>query len=141
MLPTLEHVNMTVTDIDREVRFFITAFPEFTIRGEGISGEGDSRRRWVHIGTEDSYIAIEQALRPPVDHETYRQPGINHLGFEVKDIEETAGRLRDAGYEEGMSAMNHPHRKRIYFYDPDGNEFEFIEYLSSVISERNDYSL
>ena len=29
----------------------------------------------------------------------------------------------------------------IYFFDDDGNEFEFVEYLSADPEERNDYQL
>jgi hypothetical protein len=39
-----------------------------------------------------------------------------------------------------MLALDHPHRLRAYFYDEDGIEWEFIEYLSNNPSERNDYT-
>ena len=32
----------------------------------------------------------------------------------------------------------HPYRKRVYFYDPDGNDWEFIQYLSDEPSKRHD---
>jgi hypothetical protein len=35
----------------------------------------------------------------------------------------------------------HPYRKRVYFYDPEGNDWEFIQYLSQDPAERNDYKL
>ena len=59
----------------------------------------------------------------------------------VDDLDAVAERLRSSGYKEGMSAMDHPHRRRIYFFDDDGNEYEFVEYLSTEASERNDYRL
>ncbi|MEE9176499.1 MAG: VOC family protein, partial [Thermodesulfobacteriota bacterium] len=34
---------------------------------------------------------------------------------------------------------NHPFRKTIYFIDPEGYQFEFIQYLSEIPSEKNMY--
>ena len=56
MKPYLEHLNMTSTDVDESVRFLLTAMPELRIRG---GGEGEKARRWVHVGTDDSYLCIE----------------------------------------------------------------------------------
>lgn len=36
---------------------------------------------------------------------------------------------------------NHPHRKRVYFYDADGNDWEFVQYFTADIAKRNDYDL
>jgi hypothetical protein len=49
-------------------------------------------------------------------------------------------RLLAAGYEESMSPVEHPYRKRVYFYDPDGNDWEFVEYLTEDRVKRHDYS-
>jgi len=35
----------------------------------------------------------------------------------------------------------HPHRKRVYFLDNDGGEWEFVQYLSDEPGQRNDYAL
>ncbi len=35
----------------------------------------------------------------------------------------------------------HPHRTRVYFNDPEGNDWEFVEYHSQDPSERNDYAI
>ena len=53
MKPFLEHLNITSTDVDETIRFLLTAMPEFSIRGEG---GGEKAQRWVHVGTEDSYL-------------------------------------------------------------------------------------
>jgi hypothetical protein len=50
----LEHANLTVRDIEGMIRFLQTAFPEFKVRGEGKSSDGS---RWVHVGTQETYIA------------------------------------------------------------------------------------
>jgi len=135
----LEHANITVSDIDQTIRFLQTAFPEFQIRHD----EGVGRERWVHVGTNDTYLALNQADSEQSDSRALYSPtpGFNHLAYVVDDAESLQQRLTAAGYSDVTVGNSHPHRKRIYFNDPDGNEWEFVEYLSDVPSERNDYQL
>ena len=135
--PFLEHINITSTDVDETVRFLLTAMPEFGVRG---GGEGEKARRWVHVGTEESYLCGEDrgaTERGP--HEPYVHPGLNHIGFVVEDGRATADRLANAGYSQGSTFLDHPHRHRYYFFDHDGNEYEFVQYLSDIPEERNEY--
>ena len=39
----------------------------------------------------------------------------------------------------GDQSKSHAARRRMYFYDPDGNDWEFIEYQSDDPARRNDY--
>lgn len=134
----LEHANVTVRSLDEAVGFLQTALPEFKIRGRGVGAHGP----WLHLGTSESYLALEEASQDRRGPRTpYADPGVNHLGFVVADAEAVADRLRRAGYREGFQAEPHPHRRRIYFFDRDDNEYEFVEYRSDDPSERNDYSL
>ena len=48
---------------------------------------------------------------------------------------------RAAGYHDSTVPNNHPYRKRVYFYDPDGNDWEFVQYFSNDPAKRNDYDL
>ena len=136
----LEHANISVRDIEGLIRFLKTAFPEFQVRGEGIC----NGVRWVHVGTNDNYIALNQAK---ADSERHRkpysgdEPGVNHLAYEVDDAELLRARLKAAGYRESTPPNVHPHRRRVYFYDPDGNDWEFVQYFSQDPAERNDYKL
>lgn len=135
----LEHVNMKVKNIDEAVRFIKVAFPGFQIRHD----EGVGEDRWIHIGTGEYYIAITETTeeKVPQDRPYSGYPGIQHLGWEVGDVEGIRDRLLEAGFEESTYPNNHPHRKRVYFYDGDGNDWEFVEYFSNDPSERNDYNL
>ena len=136
----LEHANLAVRDIEAMIRFLQTACPEFRIRGEGASRDGT---RWVHVGTNDTYIALGQAKtdsgRRWVPYAG--EPGVNHLAYEVDDVDSLHMRLRAAGYRESTVPNAHPQRKRIYFYDPEGNDWEFVQYFSQDADERNDYEL
>ena len=136
----LEHANLTVRDVEATIRFLMTAFPEFRMRGEGTNRDGT---RWVHIGTNDTYIALNQAKADSErDRMPYRgEPGLNHLAYEVDEVDSLRLRLKAAGYRDSTVPNAHPHRKRVYFYDPDGNDWEFVQYFSQDPAERNDYAL
>ena len=140
MAVRLEHANLTVRDIDRMIRFLQTAFPEFQVRAEGKSGDGS---RWVHIGTNETYVALSPAkAEPEQGWIPYRgMPGVNHLAYEVDDVEALRRRMKSAGYRDSTVPNAHPHRRRVYFYDPEGNDWEFVQYFSQDTAERNDYEL
>jgi catechol 2,3-dioxygenase-like lactoylglutathione lyase family enzyme len=136
----LEHANLLVRDLDEMIRFVRTAFPEFRIRGEG---KNDAGARWIHVGTDDAYLALSQATREPAEPWVpyAGRPGLNHLGFEVDDAEALRERLRAAGYRDSTVPNAHPHRRRVYFHDAEGNDWEFVQYLSDDPAKRHDYTL
>jgi catechol 2,3-dioxygenase-like lactoylglutathione lyase family enzyme len=136
----LEHANLIVRDVDETTRFLRTAFPEFRVRGEGRTWHGT---RWVHVGTDATYLALVEATREPAERWVpyAGKPGLNHLAFEVVDAEALRSRLCAAGYEDSTVPNAHPHRRRVYFHDTEGNDWEFVEYLSDDPAERNDYAL
>ena len=119
------------------MNFFKTAFPDFEVRGEGKRADG--KGRWVHFGTPETYIAINEG-RGAKEGERYEGVGINHVGFVVDDIEGVGRRLKEAGYQRSYPVQNQRFRIRDYFLDADGNEYEFVQYLSDKPEERNDYS-
>ena len=139
MTSRLEHANIIVRDIDKTEKFLRTAFPEFEIRRDVRRRKG----RWMHIGTEDTYIALNEATTEPAESwlPYSGRPGFNHLAYEVDDTDALQERMRAAGYKDSTVPNNHPHRKRVYFYDPDGNDWEFVQYLSDDPAERNDYDI
>ncbi len=132
----LEHANITVNDLQEAIRFFQTAFPHFKIRGGGTD-----MREWVHLGDDDTYIAINQAkqsdLKPDKNYDTV---GINHLGFVVNDVEEIANNLLNNGYKRDYPKQEEQFRIRDYFADADGNQYEFVQYLSEIVEEKNSYN-
>ncbi|MEP0262348.1 VOC family protein [Dokdonia sp.] len=134
----LEHANITVNDLQKAIHFFQTAFPHFKIRGGG--GDGYETRKWVHLGDEDTYIAINQARQNDIKVDNnYDSIGINHLGFVVQDVEEITNNLLSNGYKRDYPKQIEQFRIRDYFTDADGNQYEFIQYLSDVVNEKNSY--
>jgi catechol 2,3-dioxygenase-like lactoylglutathione lyase family enzyme len=126
-----------VRNIAEAIRFLTTAFPEFRVRGRG-EKEGQP---WVHVGTESSYLALNEfqdgAGGTPA--KGFGAEPLNHLGFVVDDAEALAERLLAAGYREGFVAPVHRFRIRKYFLDADGNEWEFVEYLTDDPAKQNEY--
>ena len=79
-----------------------------------------------------------------VGHGSTRPPygdsvGLNHLGWEVDDADQVEARLRAAGFQPNLHVDDHPARRRVYFHDPDGNDWEFVEYLTEDLRIRNSY--
>jgi len=140
MTTRLEHANLIVRDIAETIRFLQTAFADFRLRGEGKSPMG---RRWVHIGNDETYIALNEAVSEPSERWVPygEKPGTNHLGYQVDDADRVRARLLKAGYRESTVPNAHRHRKRVYFYDAEGNDWEFVQYFSDVPNERHDYDL
>ncbi len=133
----LEHVNITVKNIDESIKFLSAAFPEFKVRGQGEDADKD---RWLHFGTEQYYIALQQNSVPHTSkRRRYIDVGVNHLGFVVEDLSGISNRLTAAGYKCTMQSEPHEFRDRMYFVDNDEVEWEFVEYFSSANSERNEY--
>lgn len=131
----LEHANITVNNIDNAVHFFKTAFPHFEKRGGGES----NGRIWIHFGDATTYVALNTSKEEKHIEKNYESSGINHLGFVVSDVAAIAERLSAAGYKRSFPKQTEQFRIRDYFYDADGNEFEFVQYLSTKESERNFY--
>src|SRR5207244_2800079 len=96
-----------------------------------------------HVGDDETYFALNQATRDsdrqPAPYSG--QPVVNHIGCEIEDADALRMRLKAAGYVESTVPNAHPHRKRIYFHDAEGNDWEFVQYVSNDPAERNDYDL
>ena len=138
---TLEHAYICIRDVDAIVKFLQTAFPEFRVSDEGKTTSGEST--WMHLGTDDTYIALSPATQDT--DKTWKpysgSPGVNHLAYVVDDATALRERMLAAGYRESTPPNNHPHRMRVYFHDPEGNDWEFVQYFSDDPAERNDYEL
>ena len=140
MVARLEHANLTVPDIDAAIDFLIAVEPGFRVLHD--SGSGDNYR-WVHVGTTESYLALEEPHEPVADARMarrYTDYGINHIGLVVDDVAACAARLEAMGYREGHRAEVHPARIRRYFHDAAGFEWELVQYLADRPEDRFAYS-
>ena len=135
----LEHVNLVVKDMDATLDFIQTAFPDWKVRGKGESEWYSKKRQWLHVGTDEYYITLNEGSDNNNRDLKGHSSGLAHIGFAVDDVEGISSRLQAKGYEIDTIGADHPHRKTIYFIDPAGFEFEFIQYLSQKSEEKNMY--
>lgn len=132
----LEHANITVKNLDLAIKFFQTAFPEFKVRGGGTS----NGRKWVHLGNDATYLALNENDKTEFREKDYSKNGFNHIGFVVSNAGDIAERLLAEGFKRSYPKEVEEFRIRDYFIDNDGNECEFVQYLSDKIEERNSFA-
>lgn len=118
----LEHVNLTVADIERSADFYgrLLGIRE---RWRGTTTAGAPA---VHVGNDDFYLALFEGepRDVPVD---YERVGFNHVGFVVDDIDAAREALASLGATIHHEADYEPGR-RAYVFDPDGYEIELVAY-------------
>ncbi|MGA7980095.1 MAG: VOC family protein [Chromatiaceae bacterium] len=132
----IEHASITVRDMRATVGFITTALPEFKIRGQDISNPC----AWLHVGTEETYIALTRApSTDPRGRVAYHDLGVNHVGIVVDDVGEVVARLEAAGFQQSSEPEVSKWRRRFYFLDADGLQWEFIQYLSDDPAKKNHY--
>jgi hypothetical protein len=65
----VEHANVTVCDLDEVKDMLLCALPGWRVRGEGtMDWFGQRKIRWLHVGTEHSYIALQSGGEGVADH-------------------------------------------------------------------------
>ena len=121
----LEHVNVTVADPDRTAATLCDLFG-WQVRWQG---PGMTTGRTVHVGGEDSYVALFSYGKPATSAETSYEVknGLNHIAVVVDDLDATEMRVKAAGYVPGEVYDYDPGR-RFYFREENGIEFEIVSY-------------
>lgn len=132
----IEHLNITVPDIDEAIKFIQIVAPDFQVRKDEMP---PASYRWVHIGNDDYYFALQAphiGASPETARTTYKNYGVNHIALVVEDISTIENRLVEAGYQRSINTPIETFRKRLYFYDNAGFEWELVEYSSKAPSEK-----
>ncbi|WP_338243896.1 VOC family protein [Aurantiacibacter hainanensis] len=118
----IEHVNLTVSDLDRSIGLFeklcgwhVRARDKHTVSGE-----------FAHVGADDTYLAL---WSDGEDH-SGQQKGkpMNHVGIEVNDLKAAERVVVAAGLETFSHGQYDPGPRSFYFFDWDGIEFEVVSY-------------
>lgn len=118
----IEHVNLTVSDIERSAAFFEKLLG-WHQRWRGSSLRGGET---IHVGEDGTtYLSLYTDRQ---DHAGQRKGRpLNHVGLLVDDLD-SAERVVVA---EGLEPWGHDDYepgRRFYFYDWDGIEFEVVSY-------------
>lgn len=133
----LEHLNLVVRDLPAAVKFYQAAFPHWRVRAEGDSEWYGKNRRWLHLGDDYQYLTLNDNGEGDNRDLGGHQTGLAHFGFVTSNLEALIARLTNAGYMISSDGAGEPHRRNVYFLDPDGFEVEFVQYLSDIPAERN----
>ena len=139
MTAYLEHANITVPSIDAAIEFLQAVEPNFVVRRDETPA---GSYRWAHVGTQTTYIALQEPhldAGESVPRRPYKDQGVNHLCFVVPNRDACVERLDAAGFKRSISTFDHPFRKRAYYFDRAGFEWELVEYLTDNLEERNKY--
>ncbi len=123
----LEHVNLTVSDLDRSIDFY-TRLLALRTRWRGTTTSGTPA---AHIGDERGYLALFEAREGGRAALDYARPGLNHMGFVVEDLDKVRERAIELGASPGEEHDYEPGR-RFYVLDPDGIEVELVEYAPAT---------
>ena len=121
----LEHVNVTVTDPHRSAEILGRIFA-WHVRWEGRSAMGGHT---VHVGADDSYLALSTPGDPGPAHPRSDVAGLNHIGVVVDDLDAVEQRVVAEGYTP-HTHMDYEPGRRFYFDDRDGIEFEVVSYAA-----------
>jgi len=117
----LEHVNITVSDIERSAAL-LEQLLGWHIRWRGPSQLGGET---IHVGSEEDYIAV-YTKGAAVSRHAKGLP-LNHIGLVVPDLDAAEAVVIAAGPEPFSHGDYEPGR-RFYFFDWDGIEFELVSY-------------
>ncbi|MDA0820334.1 MAG: VOC family protein [Proteobacteria bacterium] len=122
----IEHVNMTVSDIDRSAALFekLLGWKE-RWRGPALNG-GTT----IHVGDDESYLAIYTNGRAQKRF-SKGQP-LNHVRIEVDDLDAAEKIVLDHELETFSHSEYDPGPTSFYFFDWDGIEFEVVSYAGET---------
>lgn len=119
----LEHVNLTVSNVERSASFYCDLL-DLKVRWKGTISDGTPA---AHVGDDRCYLALFQAEQPGRAPSDYTVVGLNHFGYVVESLDAAKRRLATLGVEP-HSEQDYEPGKRLYFLDPDGIEVELVEY-------------
>lgn len=141
MIKGIEHVGLSVTNLERSIEFYrdlmgmelvriIEPNPDFPL--EKVVGAPGAKARIAHMKSEQSMLELFQYLSPeghpmPADH-TQADIGFIHAGFTSTDVRSDYNVLLENGVEFlGDPVEVRPDVWVVYFKGPDGEVCEIRE--------------
>jgi hypothetical protein len=138
----LEHLNVTLSDLDRATRALQAILPHWAVRGEGTFADDDgSLHAWRHVGDDFQYLALYQTPPGRTLRASDAHSAFNHLGLVVDDIDAALARLRGLGIPLDHIGGSTEHRRSAYVViEPERLQIELVAYDSALPAERNVYA-
>jgi methylmalonyl-CoA epimerase len=97
MLTDVDHVGIAVADLGSAIELYRRAFGMEPVHRERVESQGVEE---VLFAVGPSYVQLLGALGPdtPVGRFLERRgPGVHHVGYRVRDLEQALSRLRGEG--------------------------------------------
>jgi hypothetical protein len=137
----LEHLNVSLTDLDRATRALQAIVPHWSVRGAGTWADDDgSVHAWRHVGDDFQYLALYQAVPGRPLHASGTGSAFNHLGLVVDDLDAALGRLRALDIALDHVGGSTAHRRSAYVViEPERLQIELVAYDSAEPALRNVY--
>ena len=141
--PVIDHVGLTVTDLDAAIAWYAELFDLEVVRGPDVIGGSEERVRDIfgpdvddfriaYLGRGDgALLQLFEFVRPRSERRTesfeYWRTGVFHIGFACEDVQAIAGRIEARGGRRRSSVHGtRPGPVYCYCEDPDGNVIELI---------------
>jgi hypothetical protein len=138
----LEHLNVTLTDLDRATRALQAIVPSWSVRGAGTWEDGQGGlHAWRHVGDDFQYLSLYETPPGRALAASGGRSALNHLGLVVDDLDAALARLRALGIALDHVGGGTTHRRSAYVViEPERLQIELVAYDSAVPSERNVYA-
>ena len=128
----LDHVGITVTDMDRSLRFYCGVLGLELLRRRA-RGPGGIASAVLKVGEQEINVFSDPGFAPV--HLDANRTGLDHFCLEVASatIEDLVAALRQAGVEIAKGPVRRRDGTSLFVSDPDGCRVEII--VKNVIRE------
>lgn len=109
----IEHVNMTVPNIDVAIAFLKIVANAFIVRKDTCPPDS---YRWAHVGNNDFYFALQEphlVVEPKKALESNENFTVNHLALIVENRANIEQKLVQVGYERSIPTPKEKFRKHL----------------------------
>ncbi len=117
-LNQIDHINMKVKDFEETINFYQEHFG-FELKEEGKSMSGTP---YKIIGSPGKLYLCLYNTNYSLD-----EAPINHIGFHVKNFDETLAYIKKNKIRVTMDTYQYEKSRSIYIEDPNGHEIEISE--------------
>jgi catechol 2,3-dioxygenase-like lactoylglutathione lyase family enzyme len=137
----LEHLNVSLTDLDRATRALQAIVPTWSVRGAGTWDDGAGHSHaWRHVGDDFQYLALYESIPGSAVQASGPRNAFNHLALVVDDLDAALARLRAIGIPLDHVGGSTEHRRSAYvMIEPERLQIELVAYDSPLPSQRNVY--
>jgi len=117
----IDHINISVKNIDRSLEFYKNTF-DFDLKEGGVNSSG---RRYAIAGKSSKILFVFNETS-----EALGSGRINHIGINIADFDKMLSSVKELGLEvvdyggDENKVTHYPNSRSLYILDPDGNEIE-----------------